>query len=114
MSTEQTNQNNMPNDISDGQILQDLFLILKTKYPYLPGERSRAYMNRLLIERQSQGAETNSLLYVETEIMLLFHLDNNLRQLRRTSPDNSDIQEGLDNVRTTIHEQIDKWVDLQE
>ena len=86
------------------------YMILLSKHPGLPGEARANYMERLLTKRQE--ADPESLLYVETEILLLFQLIPTLRRQLQTSPDEADLQQGYRHNKERLDAMIDKWCTL--
>ena len=102
----------MPDDISEATLLKDLFQTLQSKYRVKAGVQMTSYMNTVLKRRE--GADPDSLLYIETEILLLFQLVHSLRVLLQKSPDCKDTRDSLNHNRTQLSNYIDKWIELQE
>lgn len=87
--------------------LSVFYLMLLGKHPAEPGETRAVYMERLLQKRE--GADENSVLYVETEILMLFQLLSTLRTQMHSSPDDASLREGYQHNKPRLEAMIDKW-----
>lgn len=105
-SQSKTNEQNM--------LIIQIYNILLGKYPSQIGEKAATYMERLLSVRQ--GSAPESRLFVETELIMLFHLvktlRNELKKAKENKKDTTDIQTGYNKTTQRLEEYIDKWIEL--
>lgn len=111
MSTETTNQPTMNCETINGSFIEEFFTLLQNKYNYNKYESTITNMNRLLTMRK--GSETDSILYIETEILMLFQMVVIFKKKLNNLPSNTEIKEKLDYFRTQLSTQIELWTDLQ-
>ena len=94
-------------------LLKVLYDMLLAKYPTKPGEKVAAYMERLLALRKD--ASPNSILFVETELMMLFLLLNTLRsQINKAKEAGENTSELLASYvynRERFEDYIDTWIE---
>ena len=83
------------------------YLMLLGKHPAEPGETKATYMERLLQKRE--GSDENSVLYVETEILMLFQLLSTLRTQMQSSPNDASLREGYRHNKPRLDAMIYKW-----
>ena len=94
------------------KILYDMLL---GKYPAKSGEKAAQYMERLLALRSKSKPE--SLLFVETEILMLFILLRTLRsaikKAQNNNQDTKELQTDYEHNSSRLEDYIDKWSNLK-
>ena len=106
MST-QTNQSTPNQNKYEPDTLSVFYMMLLGKHPAQSGETRATYMERLLKKRE--GTDENSVLYVETEILMLYQLLSTLRGQMKTHPDDTSLQESYQYNKPRLEALIDKW-----
>lgn len=106
MST-QANQSTTSQNKYEQDTMSVFYMMLLGKHPAQSGETRATYMERLLQKRE--GADENSVLYVETEILMLFQLLSTLRSQMQTSPDDASLRDGYQHNKPRLEALIDKW-----
>ena len=94
-------------------LLKVLYDMLKAKYPVKVDEKAASYMDRLLVQRKD--ASPNSILFVETELLMLFLLLNTLRnQINKAKEAGENTSELLSSYvynRERFEDYIDTWIE---
>ena len=96
------------------ELLKLLYSMLLDKYPVRTGEKAAGYMQRLLEQRKD--ASPNSILFVETELMMLFLLLNTLREqinkAKKAGENTSELLSSYVYNRERFEDLIEEWINL--
>lgn len=94
-------------------LLKVLYDMLKAKYPVKADEKAASYMDRLLVQRKD--ASPNSILFVETELLMLFLLLNTLRnqinKAKKAGENTSELLSSYFYNRERFEDYIDTWIE---